>query len=93
MRVAEIFFTVYKAVVPNQRSPGQKLIALALDEELLASLDAARGTMNRSQFIREALVEKVAEGITLREGISAPPDRAGKGGRPAKKQNRKADNA
>jgi hypothetical protein len=78
---------VYNRTVPNQRSPGQKLIAFPLDEDLLAELDRARGHMNRSQFIREALAAKL--GVQSSD-IIAPPDRAGKGGpKAARKQAKK----
>lgn len=63
--------------MPNQRSPGQKLIAFPLDAELLEELDRARGTMNRSQFIREALAYKLGvDDSSLKDA----PDRVGKGG-------------
>lgn len=71
--------------MPNQRSPGQKLIAFPLDGELLAELDKVRGSVNRSQFIREALAAKL--GIKL--DIAVAPDRAGKGG-PKKRAKKKA---
>lgn len=62
------------------RSPGQTLIALALDEAFLASIDENRGTMNRSQFIRESL----AKYLGLSMVHAAAPDRAAKGGRKRK---------
>jgi metal-responsive CopG/Arc/MetJ family transcriptional regulator len=61
--------------VPGKRSAGQKVIAFPLDEDLLDELDRVRGSMNRSQFIREALAIKL--GVDPRK--TAAPDRAGKG--------------
>jgi hypothetical protein len=71
---------VFSASVSKPRSPGQTLIAIALDEQLLAAIDRRRGTVNRSAFIRESLVKYLGVPIIL----SASPDRAGKGGRPKK---------
>ena len=47
--------------MPNQRAAGQKCIALAIDHQLLAAIDAARRSKghNRSQFIRAAIVDYV----------------------------------
>jgi len=71
---------VYKLPVPNSRSPGQKLIAFPLDEELLSALDSARGPLNRSQFIREALAAKLGLAGHALQQATAAPDRVGKGG-------------
>lgn len=80
--LARFFSCGTNSSVSASRSPGQKLVALALDEPLLNSIEQARGGISRSQFIRDAIAAKLeAEGIRLREDATAPPDRAGKGGR------------
>jgi hypothetical protein len=46
--------------MPNQRAPGQKLLPIAVDEKFLRELDAGlaqAGYRNRSQFIRDAIIE------------------------------------
>ena len=48
--------------MPNQRAPGQKLLPIAVDEKFLRELDAGLGPAgyrNRSQFIRDAIIEKL----------------------------------
>lgn len=56
-----------------------------MDNEFLEELDRARGEMNRSAFVREAIWRLLKErGIDLPASIKAAPDRAGKGGRPRK---------
>jgi len=68
--------------MPNQRAPGQTLIAFAVDAAFLAEIDHARGTRSRSEFVRSALYrELVNRGTALPRSIQAAPDRAGKGGR------------
>lgn len=62
------------------RSDGQTLVAVALDQRLLDAIDKKRGNMNRSAFIREALVAQ----FNLPAHLAAAPDRTGKGGRPPK---------
>ena len=54
------------------------MIAFPLDEDLLDELDRVRGSMNRSQFIREALAVKLG----VDQGKTVAPDRAGKGRKP-----------
>lgn len=66
-----------KSVVPNQRAAGQKLINLPASEEFIAAVDAALpaiGYGNRSEFIRDAIAEKLArEGHPVRpESVVAP---------------------
>jgi hypothetical protein len=59
-----------------------KMVGCWVDLEFLADIDRARGELGRSQFVRDALQEKLeASGIEVpREKVIAP-DRAGKGGR------------
>ena len=64
----------------NPRSPGQTLLSVAVDAQLLAEIDAKRGLMNRSAFVRECLAKYLGIDLTL----AAAPDRTGKGGRPLK---------
>ena len=73
--------------MPNKRAPGQKLLTLPADEKFIAAVDVALrrcGYGNRSQFVREAIVEKLATlNVHVPRQIAAAPSRAGKGG-PAK---------
>jgi hypothetical protein len=71
---------VFSLSVSKPRSPGQTLIAVALDKNFLEEIDRKRGTMNRSQFIRESLARHL--GVSLVH--AAAPDRTAKGGRPKK---------
>ncbi len=68
--------------MPNQRAPGQKLLPIAVDEQFLRKLDAGlaqTGYRNRSQFIRDAIVEKLTRlGILLPKELALPPQRIGK---------------
>jgi hypothetical protein len=70
--------------MPNQRAPGQKLLPIAVDEKFLRELDAGlapAGYRNRSQFIRDAIVEKLLRAdIQLSKDLALPPHRIGKGG-------------
>jgi hypothetical protein len=69
--------------MPNQRAPGQKLLPIAVDEKFLRELDAGLGPAgyrNRSQFIRDAIVEKLLRAdISLSRELALPPHRFGKG--------------
>jgi hypothetical protein len=72
----------------NQRSPGQKLLPIAVDEKFISELDAGlvrAGYRNRSQFIRDAIVEKLMRaGVSVPAELAQPPRRIGrKGGTPA----------
>lgn len=73
----------------NQRAPGQKLLPIAVDETFLRELDAGMaqaGYRNRSQFIRDAIVEKLLRGgISLPMELALPPQRIKKGAAPATK--------
>ncbi len=63
--------------MPNVRSQNQRLIAFPLDAELLAELERARRGKTRSQFIREAVREKLTRmGFAITEDMILPPDRA-----------------
>jgi hypothetical protein len=68
--------------VPNQRAPGQKLLPIAVDENFLRELDAGlarAGYRNRSQFIRDAIIEKLKRaGISMPAELALPPNRMGK---------------
>jgi hypothetical protein len=70
--------------MPNQRAPGQKLLPIAVDEKFLRELDAGlaqAGYRNRSQFIRDAIIEKLLRAdISLSKDLALPPHRMGKGG-------------
>jgi hypothetical protein len=75
------------------RSPGQKLIPIPVSNDFLAAVDKAMeqlGYSNRSQFIRDAIAEKlVAAGRKIKPGLAQAPSRAGKGGRPPKAKSKK----
>jgi hypothetical protein len=64
------------------------LIALALDEKLLAELDAKRGALTRSAYVRLAITNMLG----LPAELARPPAREGlsKGGKPTHKK-KKAD--
>ena len=62
----------------NQRHPNQRLVAFALDQELLAALDQARRAAgkDRSSYIRTAIAEKLGNiGAGM---LKDSPDRTGK---------------
>jgi hypothetical protein len=65
--------------MPNQRAPGQKLLPFAVDEKFLRELDAGLGPagyQNRSQFIRDAIVEKLLRAdIPFPKELALPPNR------------------
>ena len=63
--------------MPGKRSEGQTLIAAALDEELLVLMDSMRAGKSRSQYLREAIAEKLeAAGHTIPVEWVISPDRA-----------------
>ncbi len=74
--------------MPNQRAPDQKLLPFAVSEKFIRELDAAlaqTGYRNRSQFIRDAIIEKLARaGVVVPPELALPPRRTGKTARPAK---------
>lgn len=73
----------------NKRASGQALLGFWADPELALRVDAARGHSSRSQFLRDALAEKLANlGIDVPRGMVVAPDRAGKGGQPSHRKNR-----
>lgn len=61
--------------MPNQRSPDQRLINLPASAQFIDELDAAlpaAGYGNRSEFIRDAIAEKLAAmGMPMSPGVSA----------------------
>ena len=73
---------MYRNCVPNQRAAGQKLLPIAVDEKFLRELDAGlarAGYRNRSQFIRDAIVEKLTRaGIAMPKELALPPHRIGR---------------
>lgn len=70
------------------RSPGQKLVPVPINEELLRDLDNGLRKLaysNRSQFVRDAIHEKLTKlGFRIPRMLAQAPDRIGKGG-PRKK--------
>jgi hypothetical protein len=62
--------------MPNVRGKNQTLITCPLDADFLAEIDRARGRKNRSQFLREAIAEKLnGMGFRVSEDMVFPPDR------------------
>ena len=70
--------------MPNQRAEGQKLLTVPASGDFIKQIDdnlAGIGYSNRSQFIRDTILEKMTlAGISIPKEISLAPDRAGKGG-------------
>lgn len=70
----------------NRRAPGQRLINLAAKSDFVELLDGyiseSSEYSDRSQFIRDAIVEKVSAtlGKEIPAQLALPPGRAGKGG-------------
>lgn len=63
------------------RTNTQTLITLHVSDELLEAAEQCRRGRPRSQWIREAILEKLQrEGIAVPEEAALPPDRSGKGG-------------
>lgn len=79
---------VYNAHVPNVRASGQKQVIVIMSEEFLSDIDGSiesLGYSNRAEFIRQAVLEKLAKaGVQVEKSKAAAPSRAGKGGRPKK---------
>jgi len=60
---------------------GHKLIGCRCSRSLVSKIDKARGPLNRSQFVRDALLDKLrALGIDVSAAEVNAPDRKGKGG-------------
>jgi len=78
----------------NERGTGQKLIPIPANEKFIKELnDGFRkaGYSNRSQFIRDAIVEKLSRmGIEIPREFAVAPDRIGKGGRQSRPLGRPA---
>jgi hypothetical protein len=63
------------------RTNTQKLLTLHVDAELYAAAEKARGRTNRSQWIRDAIAEKLArENVEVSADAVLPPDRGRKSG-------------
>ena len=63
----------------NQRAKDQQLLPFAAKRQFVEELDAGIkkfGSSNRSQFIRDASLEKLAaEGVVIPRALAAAPDR------------------
>lgn len=81
-----VYFFFNLSPVTKQRSQGQVLIQAAVDEKLLEQIDANRGALTRSAYIRLALTEMLG----IAEEMARPPARQGKGGKPTHKKKPKA---
>ena len=75
----------------NSRAPGQKLVALSMNEKFIETIDTAlpnMGYSDRSSFIRAAIIEKLhAAGIKVPLRLSLVSSRMDKGGRPRRSKN------
>lgn len=73
-------YLIYTPRMPNQRGKDQKLLTLQTDAEFIAELNRnlpATGYSNRSQFIRDAIIEKlVLSGIKIPKKLAMVPLRA-----------------
>jgi hypothetical protein len=70
--------------VPNQRAENMRLLPFKLKESLIELMDKSipeSGCGDRSQFIRDAIREKLeALGIAVPQDVAQPASRLGKGG-------------
>lgn len=75
------------------RGRGQKLVPIPASEEFIDQLNAGvekTGYRNRSQFIRDAIIEKLHRmGYKISSELAQAPRRLGKGGRKKTKTGRK----
>src|SRR5579884_847103 len=63
--------------MPSARGKDQIPISFWLEKELLSRIDMVRGYQQRSQFIREAIAEKLRRsGISVPHRLVYPPPRA-----------------
>jgi hypothetical protein len=63
--------------MPGKRRAGQVFIGFQADAELIRDLDRARGRTDRSQFVREAIADKLKKmGIAVPDDLVYPPARA-----------------
>lgn len=79
-RVSCIFFCKsHFGGVSHVRSEGQIIVSLSLSEDLVREVDAIRGGLSRSAFMREAVAALLkSKGKAVPESILRAPDRAGK---------------
>jgi Arc/MetJ-type ribon-helix-helix transcriptional regulator len=65
--------------MPNKRAPGQKLLTLPAGEDFIRTIDKnlkSSGYSNRSQFIRDAIIEKLQRiGVPVDPSLAYSPDR------------------
>lgn len=68
----------------NERAEGQKLIPVPASDDFIEELNKGfklAGYSNRSQFIRDAIIEKLKGlGVKVPPALANPPDRLRKGG-------------
>src|ERR1041384_8285455 len=63
--------------MPGKRRAGQVFIGFQADAELIRDLDRARGRTDRSQFVGEAIADKLKKmGIPVPDDLVYPPARA-----------------
>jgi hypothetical protein len=65
--------------MPNQRAEGQKMLPVMVSEDFIRTLDGGlpqAGYSNRSQFIRDAIIEKLTRaGIAMPKALALSPSR------------------
>jgi len=64
--------------MPNKRDPNQKLLGIWMDKELMDLVDTGRRRIGqqRSQFVRESIIEKLRHlGYEVGYELALPPDR------------------
>jgi hypothetical protein len=65
----------------NQRAAGQTMVGFWADEDFTAKIDAARGGVPRSQWLRDVIAEHLVQrGFRVTSEETRAPDRKGKGG-------------
>lgn len=71
----------------KDRSKGQVMLSVAIDEKLLEQIDAKRGALTRSAYVRVAITKLLG----VNEDLARPPERVGlsRGGRPTHKPKEK----
>ena len=73
---------VKQSTVPGKHNSKQKLVGVWCDPELIEELDKARGFVQRSQWVRDAILEKLRRmGISIAAAKAHAPDRTKKSGR------------
>jgi hypothetical protein len=74
----------YDGPMSDARAIGQKLLPVPVSEKFLQEINAGvkrMGYTSRSQFVRDAIIEKLHRmGVVVAPELAFPPGRIGKGG-------------